>query len=272
VIESVGEGVTDRTVGQRVALGLDAPRGPERMGTYTTHYVLPADRTVVVPDAVDETVCGALWLAYLTAWGCLVWKHGMREGDVVLIPAASSAVGLTASQVVKEHGGVAIGTTTSPEKVEHLRAMPEAMFDHIVCTAGSDTDPDEWRREVKDLSGGHGVDIAFDPVAAGAFLSAEIRALAEGGTIHVYGLLGKPGPVDVTPLIMKRGAIRGYLNMELVDAGADALDAGYAHVLARIADRRYVLPVARTFALSDVRDAHEYMEKGRHIGKLILVP
>jgi NADPH:quinone reductase-like Zn-dependent oxidoreductase len=63
-----------------------------------------------------------------------VWKQNMQPGARVLIPAASSSVAIAASQVVKYYGGVAVGTTTRPEKVERLAALPEARFDHIVVT------------------------------------------------------------------------------------------------------------------------------------------
>lgn len=267
IIEAVGEGVTQRKVGQRVSLSLDAPRrslGGE--GTYQSHYLTDEHKTVPVPDAVPDDQLGALWLAYLTAWGCLCWQQQMGEGDFVLIPAASSSVGLVAAQIVKAHGGIAIGTTTSPEKIDTLQQMDEAPFDHLVLT-----NEDAWWKQVKAATDGHGCDVIFDPVAAGDFLNTEIRLLADHGTLWVYGLLGQIGKVDVTPLIRKRAAIRGWVNGQLAET-EEAVQDGYAHVLSRIADGTYRLPVAKTFPLRDVQQAHEYMEQGQHIGKLILIP
>ncbi|CAN1210831.1 zinc-dependent alcohol dehydrogenase family protein [Tumidithrix helvetica PCC 7403] len=265
-IVAVGEQVTDRFVGQRVILSLDAPsaNGIGR-GTYQSHFATTANRTIPVPDGVPDELLGALWLAYLTAWGCLIWQQQLQAGQTVLLPAASSSVAIAASQVVKYYGGIAIGTTTSPSKVEALQAMPEAKYDHLVVTRDRD-----WWRDIKRLTGGKGVNIIFDPVAAGAFLNQEIRILANHGTLWVYGLLGKPDVVDVTPLIRKSAAIRGWLLN--VMSGSEQEYPGYQHILEAIANGTYQLPIAGKFSLRDVRQAQDVMEQGQHIGKLILIP
>ncbi len=265
-IVAVGEDVSDRQIGQRVILSLDAPsaNGIGR-GTYQSHFITTANRTIPVPDALPDELLGALWLAYLTAWGCLVWKQQIQPGQTVLLPAASSSVAITASQVVKHYGGIAIGTTTSSSKVETLQAMPEAQYDHLIVTRDRD-----WWRDVKRLTGGKGVNVIFDPVAAGEFLNHEIRLLANGGTLWVYGLLGKPDTVDVSPLIRKSAAIRGWLLNVL--SGTEHEHSAYQHILESVATGIYQLPIAKKFSLRDIRQAHELMEAGNHIGKLILVP
>ncbi|MEM9161817.1 MAG: zinc-binding dehydrogenase [Cyanobacteria bacterium P01_F01_bin.4] len=266
VIVVVGDAVTTRQVGQRVILTLDAPasRGLGQ-GTYQSHYVVSAEKTVLVPDEITDALIGALWLPYLTAWGCLVWKQALQPGQRVMIPAASSSVAIAASQVVKQRGGIAIGTTTRRHKVAMLQAMPEAQYDHIVVS-----DHPKWWREVKQLTEGKGLDVIFDPVAAGAFLNHEIRLLAQGGTLWVYGLLGQPDVVDVTPLIRKDAAIRGWLLNRI--AGSEIEAQAYQHVLDNVAKGTYCLPVAQVFKLSQVKTAHQVMAQGQHIGKLILQP
>jgi NADPH2:quinone reductase len=265
-IVAVGEGVGDRAVGQRVILTLDAPasRGLGQ-GTYQSHYRVAATKTVLAPEGIADELLGALWLPFVTAWGALVWKQNIQPGETVLIPAASSSVAIAAAQIVKYSGGVAVGTTTSPDKVARLEAMPEARFDHLVVTQD-----DTWWREAKKLTEGKGYSIIFDPVAAGDFLNHEIRLLAPKGTLWIYGLLEKPDVVDVSPLIRKMASIRGWLLNEIV--GSSSEYSAYRHVLDRIADGTYTLPVAKTFSLREVQTAHRVMEAGNHIGKLILVP
>ncbi|BAC89890.1 zinc-dependent alcohol dehydrogenase family protein [Gloeobacter violaceus] len=267
-IEAVGPAVHDRHVGQRVLLSLDAPVHPEgRVGTYGTHYLTSAAQTVIAPDALPDQLLGALWLAYLTAWSCLIWRQGLRAGQVVLLPAASSSVAIAAAQIVRHHGGVAIGTTTSALKCEKLQAMGESAYAQIVCTGER-----QWRKQVKKLTDNRGVDVVFDPVGAGPLLQSAIHLLAEGGTIWIYGLLGKPDVLDVTPLIRKRAALRGWLLDELSALGSEPVQRAYQHVLDRFADGTYALPIAGIFPLRDVREAHARMERGAHIGKFILVP
>ena len=266
IIVAVGQEISDRTEGQKVILTLDAPASKGLgQGTYQSHYVVAANKTVPVPDTLSDSLIGALWLPYLTAWGCLVWKQNIQPGQRVLLPAASSSVAIAASQVVKHYGGIAIGTTTRPEKINTLTTMPEAHFDHVIVTQEED-----WWREAKKLTEGKGFDIIFDPVAAGNFLNQEIRLLAQQGALWIYGLLGQPDIVDVTPLIRKMASLRGWLLNELVGSGLE--HSAYHHVLDRVADGTYQLPIADTFALKDVRQAHTVMEAGKHIGKLILIP
>jgi NADPH:quinone reductase-like Zn-dependent oxidoreductase len=268
IVDAIGDGVTRLRIGDRVILGIDAPqraRGGE--GTYQSHYLVTADRLVAAPDALADEQLGAIWLAYLTAWGCLCWKQAVQPGQVVLLPAASSSVALAASQLLADIGCTTIGTTTSPDKVDRLGAMAAARYDHLVLTHDR-----PWWTDVKAITDGRGCDVIFDPVAAGEFLDREIRLLAKGGALWIYGLLGASGTVDVTPLIRRHASIRGWLLGELTEAGGEALQTGYAYVLDRLADGRFVLPVAKTYPLRDVRRAHEEMELGRHLGKLILLP
>lgn len=275
VIEAVGPGVRERKVGQRVVLGIDVARPIDGGGTYRSHMVVPARQAIVAPDGLPDAQLGAIWLTYLTAWGCLVWRQRVGPGMFIGIPAASSGVGLAAAQVAKRAGATTIGLTTSPAKVERLRQVAGDAFDHLIVTANSQG-PLPWYKDIRRVTADHGVDVFFDPVAAGNFLGSEIRCLAQHGTIWVYGLLAQPGPVDVTPLIRKHASIRGWLVSELADAacggGEATLEQGYREVLGALADGRYRQRVDRTFPLAQAREAHEYMQRGSHVGKIVLVP
>ncbi|MEN8447031.1 MAG: zinc-binding dehydrogenase [Cyanobacteria bacterium J06555_13] len=271
VISAIGSNVHTRHVGQRVILTLGAVAGK---GTYRSHFVTAAADTVVVPEAIEDSLIGALWLPFMTAWGALAWRQNIQPGQIVLLPAASSSVAIAASQIVKQRGGITIGTTTSPEKVDTLQAMSAAQYDHILLTrpqqAHHHHQPTPWWKALKKITQGHGVDVIFDPVAAGKFLHHEIRVLAHGGTLWVYGLLGTPGTVDVSPLIRKDAVIRGWLLNAL--AGHPAEKEGYQHILKNVADGTYQLPIAAQFPLDEVRIAQASLEKGSHIGKYILTP
>lgn len=266
VITAIGEGVSDRAVGQRVTLTVGAVA---RKGTYRSEFLAAAAETIVVPEEVDDELLGTLWLPFLTAWGALVWRQAVQPGQIVMLPAASSSVAIAASQIVKQLGCRTIGTTTSPEKVDALQSLEAAQYDHTVVTRQS-KDEKPWWHTVKQITQGKGVDVIFDPVAAGEFLNAEIRLLAHGGTIWVYGLLGAPDTVDVSPLIRKDAAIRGWLLNFIV--GTSAENKGYQHILKQVAAGRYTLPIAGKFSLENVREAHTELERGTHIGKYILQP
>lgn len=274
IIEAAGDGVPPTAIGQRVILKADAPRptsgGPG--GTYRTHYVTELSNTLQAPDNLPDEQLGILWLPYLTAWGCLAWKQQLKPGQYVAIPAATSSVGIAAAQVTRQLGGIPIGLTTSQAKAEVLRGLPENDFEEIITTHQPERTMRRWQRDLKSLTNGHGVDVFFDPVASGEYLNMEIRSLAMHGTIWVYGLLGEIGPVDVTPLIRLHGSIRGWVLGELLQEGGDAVEQGYREILDGVAQGRYRMHIGGTYPLDDVQRAHTEMEKGAHIGKLVLIP
>ncbi len=272
VIEALGDGVDARWQNRRVLLRPETPRRDHgHGGAYRSHFVCRPDEVIDAPDELHDRLLGAVWLSHFTAWGALVWMLARLgrslEGATVALPAASSSVALAAAQVVRHHRGTAIGLTTSPEKTDDIADA----YHHVVVTHDAGA-LKPFHRDLKALTDGKGVDVFFDPVAAGAYLNTEVRALADRGAIVVYGLLGSPGAVDVSPLIRKQAVLCGYVNDDLFRTGRDAVTAGCRHVLAGFAFGHYHQRVARTFPLADVREAHRVMEQGRHIGKLILVP
>jgi NADPH:quinone reductase-like Zn-dependent oxidoreductase len=274
VIDALGAGVDGLAEGQRVSISPQAPRLKEQLtpGTYRSHMLVPAEHVLPVPATVPEEQLGALWLPYLTAWGCMVWKHNLQASEWVALPAASSSVALATAQLVKALGGVTVGLTSHPDKVERLRQLDTCVYDHMLVTHESDGSLKPWHREMRDLTEGRGIDVFFDPVAAGPYLSSEVKSLAIGGTVWIYGLLGGAGEVDLTPLIRKSAAIRGFAVTELIEAGRAQSGPGCEHILARFADGTYRQHVDRTFKLADAAEAHAAMEQGGHVGKLVLVP
>ena len=171
-------------------------------------------------------------------------------------------------------GGTTIGTTTSSSKVEALQNSPAAQYDHIVVTDQASDGAQNWWQTVKKIvkkeTTGRGIDVIFDPVAAGDFLHHEIRLLAQGGTLWAYGLLGSIGNVDISPLIRKDAAIRGWLLNFIVGTPAEA--EACQHILKNVEMGSYQMPIAGFFTLEQVAEAHTAMESAGHIGKYILKP
>lgn len=245
--------------------------GGSMQGTYRTHIVLPESMVIKAPDALPNNQLGAIWLTYLTAWGCLKWKHNLQAGQFVGIPAASSGVGLAAAQVVRSLGGIPIGLTTGDHKKEFISGLKENQFEHIVVTHNIDRKMWRWDKELMSLTGGNGIDVFFDPVASGDYFSYEIRALAQKGTIWIYGLLQGPDVVDLSPLIRKHGAIRGWLLSELLMDDEGSAE-GISAILQGFESGTYQQHLDREFLFDEVQTAHEEMEKGKHTGKLVLIP
>lgn len=277
VIEAVGDGVDASRVGQRVTLGPDVPRGvagPDG-GTYRSHMIVDAHTALPAPDIIPDDQLGAVILPYFTAWGCLIHHHGVRPGDIVGIPAASSSVGLAAAQVVKHARATAIGLTSSPHKVDAIKALDTSAFDHLVVTHDRRDGRRvmrPWHTEIKRITDGHGVDVFFDPVAAGDHLTTEVRCLATGGTIYIYGLLGEPGVVDMSYTLIKRATLRGWMLYELAGAGGPVWRPITDAIFDAFEKGIFRQHLGATYPLSEVQRAHEQMQLGEHIGKLVLVP
>jgi NADPH:quinone reductase-like Zn-dependent oxidoreductase len=278
IIEQAGEEVDASRIGERVVLAPTLPRPIAGIhgGTYRSHIVIDESLALLAPDALPDEQLGAVWLPYLTAWGCLAWKDQLKPGSVVGIPAASSSVGLAAAQVVKALGGTAIGLTSSPAKADALRELDTARFDHLVVTHDRDEHGNRvmrpWHRDIKQLTDGKGIDVYFDPVASGEYLSAEVRSLAMGGRIYIYGLLGDPGVVDLSPMIIRKGSLHGWVVDEIVQAADDTWQLACRDILHRFVDGTFKQHLCEVYPLAEVQRAHEAMEQGNHIGKLVLVP
>lgn len=278
IIEAVGEHVDSARLGERIILAPSVPRAVEGAhgGTYRSHIVIDESLAMLAPDALPDEQLGAVWLAYLTAWGCLAWKDNLKPGAIVGIPAASSSVGLAAAQVVKALGGIAIGLTSSPDKADAIGQLGTQCFDHLVVTHDRDAQGNRvmrpWHRDMKAITEGKGVDVFFDPVAAGGYLSTEVRSLATGGRIYIYGLLGEPGPVDLSPMIIRGASLHGWVLDEIVRAGSAVWRSECNAILQHFIDGTFKQHLAKVYSFEAVRQAHADMAQGKHIGKLVLVP
>jgi len=144
IIEEIGEKVLDRKKGDRVVLSPGVTRHGLN-GSYISHFICSASETLSVPNSIPNEAIGAIWLSFLTAWGCFSWKQNLQPGQTVLIPAASSSVGIAASQVVKALGGIAFGATSHPEKLNRLIDMKVCTFEHILTTENSN-----WIKQAKE--------------------------------------------------------------------------------------------------------------------------
>ena len=276
IIDAVGAGVPGSRLGERIVLSPGVVRRKNeqggQQGTYRSHFLCASLEAIPAPAEIPDDQLGALWLSYLTAWGCLVWKQQLKPAQIVAIPAASSSVGLAAAQVVASAGAVPIGLTSTPAKVDSIKALAENRFTELLVTQDAERKSVKWRRNMMDLTGGKGVDVFFDAVGAGDYLNTEIQCLANHGTIWVYGLLGETAPVDVSPLIRKYAAIRGWILNELVVEGGEVLGEGIQAIFDGFRTGVFKQHIARSFPLKDVQEAHRFMEQGSHIGKLVLIP
>ena len=257
VVDAVGAGVDESWVGRRVAPA--SPFDESRYGCYGEEGIVPADLLWEYPDRLTPAQAAAFWVPYGTAYGLV---GTVDEGDVVALPAASSAVGAAALQIVGDAGAVSIATTRSTDKVEELRRRGA---DHVIVTGHED-----YVTQVMEITEGHGANVTFDPIG-GDFLTQAAAASAFGGTIIAYGVLAGTGQFPQGPVIGKALTVRGYTVGQVVTHPAKRAEA-IAYFEPRLADGRFTPTVAATFGLDDFVAGYAEVEANTSMGRVIVQP
>ncbi len=192
-VEAVGEGVDGFAPGD--AVSVIPAFSMNDYGVYADTAIVPAYSVVQRPAGVSVIESAAVWMAYLTAWGALVDIGRLGRGDAVIIPAASSSVGLAAIQMANCVGAIPIATTRTRAKAA---ALQEAGAAHVVVTSERDL-----VAEVAHVTGGKGARLAFDPVG-GPQVETLAQAMSRDGVIVVYGALATaPTPFPVIAAMQK---------------------------------------------------------------------
>ena len=257
-IEALGEGVTGWQVGNRVVTHYGLSMAD--WGTYGEALVYPADLLVPVPDGQSLTEAAASWMQYGTAWALVECGH-VKPGDVVAINAASSSVGLAAIQIALAHGAVPVAITRGRDKAAALQAAGAA---HVIVS-----DEEDVTARLMAITGGAGVDIVFDAVA-GAPLAALLTATRPRGVVIVYGLLAGPTvELPLLSLIASNLTLRGWSADDLIRQ-PEPRARMVAWVNERLADRRLVPIIDRTFPIDQVAEAHRWLEANRQVGKIVV--
>ncbi|MEO1853113.1 NAD(P)-dependent alcohol dehydrogenase [Chromohalobacter sp.] len=267
VVDAVGEGVEDFTVGDRVVSTFfpEWLEGPARIGDFTTtpgdgvdgyareQVVRPATWFTHAPRDYDHAEAATLTTAGLTAWRALVVDGKLKAGDTVLV-LGTGGVSIFALQFAKLMGATVIATSSSDEKIARLK---ELGADH---TLNYKTEP-EWGKRVKALTDGRGVDHVIE-VGGPATLPQSIEAVRIGGHISLIGVLtGRGGEIPTAKLMAKQARLQGLI----VGSRRDQIE------MIRAIDASGMRPVIdRRFALDEIADAFRHQEAGRHFGKICL--
>ncbi len=250
-------------IGDRVGLmvGRIDHRG---MGTYRTAGVYPRRTLLPVPETLSAAEGAGFFLATLTAVAGL-HAGGLTpetaEGKKLLVTAASSGVGVVTLQAARIMGAETIAATTSANKAEHLSALA----DHVVVAPN----PDALVDGVADVTGGAGVDLAFDPVGFD-YAEALMKTAAQDGHVVVYGLLsGTAAPLDLRTMIFKDLGLHGF-TVHRIQRDPDLLDVVVGITLG-LAERGGLRPViADRYGFEEAPKALEAMARNEHFGKIVL--
>jgi NADPH:quinone reductase len=253
-VTAVGDGVTELSVGDRVAWS-------NAQGSYAERVVVDAAAAVPVPDGVSTEVAAAALLQGMTAHYLAVDTYPVKSGDAVIVHAAAGGVGLLLTQIVRLRGGRVIATTSSAEKAELAKG---AGADHVIGYDG-------FAERARELCGG-GVAAVYDGIGQSTF-DESLSALRPRGYMVLYGAASGPVP-PVDPqrlnaggsLFLTRPSLPHYVatRHELLHRARE--------VFGWIADGRLDVRIGARYPLEQGRQAQEDLAARKTTGKLLLTP
>lgn len=255
VVESVGEGVENLKVGDRVAyLG---------QGTYATHFTGPASRMLKLPEGVSDEEGAAVMLKGLTAWMLLFEVYRPQPGETALVWAPVGGVGSLLVPWATSMGVRVIAVTSNEEKAEMARGLgaSDVIFSN-----------DDVASRVRALTDGKGVNVSYDSVGKDS-AKASLDSLKSRGWYVTYGNASgavepfAPGDLNRRgSLVMTRPGLFHFV------ADEDGLRRGAAALFGALRTGTLKANIGQTFNLEDASDAHRAIESGKTTGSTLLKP
>lgn len=253
-VVEVGSNVRNRKIGDQVtAFNLQ--------GSHAELWAVPANHTWIVPRSVDVASAAAVPISFGTAHHCLFAKGGLRSGETVLIQGASGGVGLAAVQLASRTGATVIAISSDERRLKIISSLGA---DHVIDRSSGDV-----VGAVEQITKGKGVDLVIDPV--GTTLPTSLRTMAhEGRLVFVGNAGGGSLSLDLWPAMQSNQTLHGVFMGSLL---------GRCHVRSTIDDLLIAIGkgdirvmIEKTFPLSQARDAHDFAEKSKPLGRIIMIP
>ncbi|MEU0486926.1 NADPH:quinone oxidoreductase family protein [Streptosporangium sp. NPDC006013] len=255
-VVAVGEGVTSVRPGDRVA-------GNEEYGCARDAVLVRADRVTVVPGHVTDRQAAAILVAYSTAYHALVQRAGLRAGETLAVLGATGGVGSAAVDVGNLLGARVIAGASTPERAESARRYGA----HETFSYG---DAGDAKAAIKELTGGAGADVVFDPVG-GAVAEATVRAVAWGGRYLVVGFASGGIPrVGLNIPLVKGSSVVGVFWGEFVRRNRAAHERNLGEIFDWAAAGRLRHHIHDVLPLDQGPRALRELADGRVRGKLLL--
>jgi len=256
-VAALGDGVAGFETGARVVLnpGLDDGArivGEHMDGTHAELIAVPAEYLHPLPDGLSYEEAAAFPLVFATAYRMLATRAGLREGEWVLVWGIGAGVATAALAVAQALGGRVVVTSRDEGKL--ARAL-ELGADAAIRTDGDVVE------EVRALTDGRGADVVIEHVGEATWKTS-LQAASKGGRVVVCGATSGPNPpANLHRVFWKQLSILGSTMGTRDD---------FAAVYELVKSGRAKPVVDRVFALEEIAAAHEYLESGEQLGKVVL--
>ncbi|KAF4583177.1 quinone oxidoreductase [Ophiocordyceps camponoti-floridani] len=261
--EAAGEVVFSSSSSSGIAVGTRVVYVPIALdaGTYAQYTAVDEDRVVAIPDGVGTDVAAAVFLQGLTAWTLIREAANVQPDTWTLVHAAAGGVGLLLVQMLRLVGARVIAAAGDADKRE------------LACRNGAgwvvDSRADDLVAKVKEITGGHGVDVIFDGVGKATF-DADLDMIAVKGLLISFGnASGAVPPLSLLRLTAKNiKLMRPTLNVYVADRG-DLVK--YSNELFDLVGSKKInVAIHNVYPLQDVARAHTDIESRKTTGKLLL--
>lgn len=257
VIEALGEGVTHLQVGQRVATGA-------AFGTWAEYFTASAAAVVPVPDSLADEAAAQIYSMPFSAL-TLLDSLGLAEGDWMVQNTANGAVGRYVAQLAKARGIKVLGLVRRAAGVEELAS--QGITDVV------STDAEDWRKQVKALTGGAPIRAGVDSIGGPA--SGQVLSLiAEDGLLVIFGAMASNTvELNVGDVLFKQITVKGFWGNKVAAAMTeDQKVAAFSELMQRIQKGTLELTVDSIHPLDEMAAAAEASARPGRLGKVLLRP
>ena len=255
VVEAVGEGVT------AIAQG-DPVMGPPLGGGYAEKSLVKAHKALRVPDGMSFEQAAGFPIVYQTSWFALNERGRLQPGETLLVHAGASGVGVAAIEIGKAMGARVLATASTEAK----RAFCEAHG----AEATIDYTQDNWYEKVKELTGGRGADVIYDPVGGDIF-DLSTKCIAPDGRLLVVGFAsGRIPSLAANRLLLKNFSAVGVFWGRHADEHPEYSQQAHDKLTDLFLQGKLDPPVDRTFPLERAPEALEEISGRRVLGKIVL--
>ncbi len=257
-VEAVGDGVSEFKVGDRVAYASPP------VGAYAEVRLIPADRVVALPTAIDDRTAAAMMLQGMTAQFLLRRTYRVQAGDTILLHAAAGGVGLLISQWACHLGATVIGTVGSDQKAELARAHG---CHHVIVYSR-----ENFVERVREVTDGQGVAVVYDSVGRETFMGS-LDCLRPLGMMVSFGNASGPAPSFEPGILAAKGSLfltRPTL-MTYTAKRADLL-ASAAELFDVVGHGDVRVEIRQTYPLAEAAQAHRALEARQTTGSTVLLP